>query len=102
VNVEVGVSNVGAGHVLPSASGGRALVLEVTARDRDRLPPSWPVGSSRLRLSPYATEVHRYRFVSPQGRPIHVSARLLLDPAKGPPVEITNAATVCTSIGGKP
>jgi hypothetical protein len=102
VGAEVAVSNVGAGHGLPSAAGGRTLVLEVDARNGDRSLPPWPVGATRLRLPPYATEVSRYRFVSPRGGPVHISARLLLAPAQRPPLEITNAATTCLSTGERP
>jgi hypothetical protein len=102
VDVEVAVSNVGAGHMLPSPSGGRKMILEVAARDRLQALQSWPAGSSHLQLPPYATELSRYRFVSAHYGPVHVSARLMLEPTGLRQIEITNTSTVCISSGEQP
>jgi hypothetical protein len=130
VKAEVAVSNVGVGHLLPTGSKERTLVLEVTAHDRNRSPlPLWG-GSRRLaarqaavgvpgrtqirstpsakhvtiqpRLRPFATDVRRYRFVAPESGLARVSARLLLEPANGPSLEMVSTSTVCKSSGETP
>jgi hypothetical protein len=99
VNIEVAVSNVGVGHLLPSISGERTLMLEVSASDGDRTSLPWRIGSRHLQLPPYATDISRYSFVSPRGGPVHVSARLTLLARSSRPMEIVQTAAVCSSIG---
>lgn len=130
VKAEVAVSNVGVGHLLPTGSRERTLVLEVAAHDQNGSPlPLWdgsrhpgvrqatarvsergptrgtssenPV-TIRPRLRPFATDVRRYRFVAPESGPAHVSARLLLEPASGPPFEMASTSTVCRPPGETP
>jgi len=100
VNVEVAVSNVGVGHLLPSAAGGRDLVLSVDARDHTQELAPWPAGSSQLQLPPFSTEVSRYRFASPHSGPVHVSARLTIGQADERVLKIAEATTVCSTTGG--
>jgi hypothetical protein len=102
VRIEVAVSNVGAGHLLPSSSGERSLMLEVTASDGGRSSLPWRIGSRHLQLPPFSTDISRYSFVSPRGGPVQVSARLVLVQAAGSPLEITNTAAVCKSSGEEP
>jgi hypothetical protein len=96
VTVEVAVSNVGVGHVLPSGPGQPALMLEIGAEDRNRAPLSWRAGSTQLQLHPFATDVSRYRFLAPEGGPVQVTARLVLAPSTGPAVEIASTKTICS------
>jgi hypothetical protein len=130
VDAEVAVSNVGVGHLLPTGADERTLILEVTAHDRYQTPLTlWdgarhprdagPTagGAGRLfvkntlpgssttfkpRLLPFATDVSRYRFVSPESGPARVSARLVLDSAAAPRLEIASTATVCKPSGETP
>lgn len=122
VEAEVAVSNVGAGHRMPTGPGERALILEVAAFDRDReplpvwaerrLPATWTVAgfpspvrvgdgpSDRYvtlepRLPPFATHVSRYRFIPPASGPARVSARLVLATPNRPPLEIAGTVTEC-------
>lgn len=99
VDVEVAVTNAGVGHLLPSVSGGRNLILEVAARDSQQELLPWPAGSSHLQLAPFATAVSRYRFTSKREGMIHVSAQLVLEPEEGPPLDIAHATTVCLASG---
>jgi hypothetical protein len=101
VNVEVAVSNVGVGHLLPSAAGGRDLVLSVDARDHTQELAPWPAGSSRLQLPPFSTEVSRYRFISPHSGPVEVSARLTLEQVNESILKVAEATTVCSATGGE-
>jgi hypothetical protein len=101
VDVEVAVSNVGVGHLLPSSAGERDLVLSVGAKDHERELAPWPAGSSRLQLPPFSTEVSRYRFISPHSGPVHVSARLTLGQADERILEVAEATTVCSTTGEK-
>jgi hypothetical protein len=98
VEAEVAVTNVGAGHHLPTGSAGR-LVLEVAARDRGAEPlaltPKMPARA--IRLAPFATDVSHYHFAAPEEGPVDVTARLLLVPAAGDPIDIANTTTVCRS-----
>lgn len=123
VTAEVAVSNIGAGHLLPTGSAKRTLILEVAAHDRNEAPlPLWnepdQPGVKRAtaglslrgpsngtlpgaavtvqpRLLPYATEVSRYRFVAPEAGPVRVTARLVLVPVTGSASEIASATTEC-------
>jgi len=123
VEAEVAVANLGVGHLLPSGSGPRSLVLEVTARNRfgsllvlsagpvletaaglgtPTAGKVFSAGSSSsrsslrdTRLAPFATDVSRYLFAATDGGPVEVAARLLLIPAEGDPVEIAETSTVC-------
>ena len=123
VDAEVVVTNLGSGHDLPTGPAGRTLVLEVTARTHDGLPlilrarsglPVLAVGSTvtprrifvkdpagrssetyRSRLAPFETDVSRYRFVSPGRGSARVTARLVLFPVAGTPLEIASAESVC-------
>jgi hypothetical protein len=99
VNIEVAVSNVGVGHLLPSGSVDRDLVLEVNVSDGNKSSLPWRAGSRHLQLPPFATDTSRYRFVSPHSVPVHVSARLVLKPSNAPSLEIVETATVCGVIG---
>lgn len=99
VNIEVAVSNVGAGHLLPSGSGKRNLMLEVTANDGDRSSLPWRIGLRHLQLPPFSTDISRYRFASPYGGPVHISARLALISSNSRPLEIAETVTVCGAIG---
>jgi hypothetical protein len=96
VSVEVAISNVGVGHLLPTGAGERTLNLEVAARDREHASSLWQAGQRQLRLPPFATSVSRYRFVSLHEGPIHVSARLILEPGS---LELAEAASACSAIG---
>jgi hypothetical protein len=102
VDVEVAVANVGAGHLLPSSSGERNLILEVAARDRQQELMPWPAGTSHLQLSPFATDISRYRFASQDSGMIHVSARLVLASRENGPLEIANTTTICLASGESP
>jgi hypothetical protein len=108
VDTEVAVSNLGVGHRLPTGVGLRTLVLEVVARDgNDLLLPlrSGQVNGSmtaRPRLLPFATDVTRYRFASPQNGPARVSARLVLKSATAAPMEIARTSAVCRPSGEMP
>jgi hypothetical protein len=95
VSVEVAVSNMGVGHLLPTSRQGRALTLEVIARDADRTSLSARSATFRARLPPFATDVSRYRFDSPGVGPVYVVARLVWVPATGPRLLITRAETAC-------
>jgi hypothetical protein len=123
VTAEVAVSNVGAGHLLPTGSTKRNLLLEVAAHDRNEAPlPRWndpdpaavkrataspsaraPANGTlpgaavtvRPRLLPFATDVSRYRFVAPEAGPVRVTARLVLVPVTGSASEIANVTTEC-------
>jgi hypothetical protein len=108
VKAEVAVSNVGVGHLLPTGSREQSLVLEVVAHDRDQVPlpqrerstDSAATGESvvfQTRLRPFATLVRLYRFDPPESSPASVSARLVLVPATGPPLEIASSATTCAT-----
>jgi hypothetical protein len=129
VEAEVVVANVGVGHLLPTGSPGRSLVLEVAAhgpegaplplRRGPRLAPrvgETPAAAGRIfvrdphgtsfpsrgaRLAPFATDVSRYRFAAPEGGFVEVAARLLLVPVEGKPLEIANTATFCRGSGLK-
>lgn len=96
VSVEVAVSNVGVGHLLPTGPGDRSLRLELAAHDGERTAPLWRAGQRHLRLPPFATAVSRYRFVPVHEGPVHVSARLVLEPGA---LELAKAASVCSSRG---
>ena len=96
VSVEVAISNVGVGHLLPTGAGERTLNLEVAAHDRERTSSLWQAGQRQLRLPPFATSVGRYRFVPVREGPVHVSARLFLEPGT---LELAEAASVCSAIG---
>ena len=130
VRAEVVVANVGAGHLLPTGSVDRILVLEVTASDQagGTLPlrsgpelPRFAGGSAgtagriyledpqgrnldavRPRLAPFATDVSRYRFGSPESGPALVSARLVLITPTGELVEIANTAALNRPSEGDP
>lgn len=130
VTAEVVVANVGAGHLLPSGSADRILVLEVSASDQDggalplRSGPQIPAVAGEVsgaagriyfedpqggdrdavqtRLAPFATDVSHYRFGSPKAGPALVSARLLLVQSNGTPVEMANTAALCRSMDGEP
>jgi hypothetical protein len=97
VEAETAVTNVGAGHHLPTGSENRTLVLEVAAWGQDSEPLSrFPSAPPRaIRLAPFATDVSRHRFAAPEEGPVQVSALILLVSANGDPVEIANTATVC-------
>jgi hypothetical protein len=127
VHAEVAVSNVGVGHLLPSASRERTLLLEVTAQDQNQEPlPEWDrdrtagagwamagamtrlsaeqalPGSSvtiQQRLLPFATDVSRHRFAAPESGPVWVSARLVLMSDGGSPLEIATRSTMCQPPG---
>jgi hypothetical protein len=130
VTAEVAVSNVGAGHLLPTGSAERTLILEVGAHDRNHAPlplleePKQPgvnqaamglpgrgpangalIGASVIvqpRLLPFATDVRRYRFAAPESGPARVSARLVLVPVAGTPFEVADSATECRPSGEEP
>jgi hypothetical protein len=123
VEAEVVVSNIGVGHLLPTGSSERTLILEVAAHDHNGAPlplragsrypldTSAPgtVGSRRFvadpppgdaavfrpRLAPFATDVSRFRFGLPASGPAYVSTRLVLVQTTGPPLEIASTASVC-------
>jgi hypothetical protein len=99
VSIEVAVSNVGAGHRLPAGRAGESLILEVEARRPGRTRPLWRAGPRDLRLHPFATLVHRYRFTPLQPGPVEVSARLVLVPLEAPPQPIVEAGTFSTVTG---
>jgi hypothetical protein len=99
VSIEVAVSNAGVGHLLPSGSSERILLLEVTASDGVRSFSPWLVGSRHLQLPPFATDISRYSFIWPHGGPVHISARLALKPPNSRLMEIAETATVCGGIG---
>jgi hypothetical protein len=96
VSVEVAVSNVGAGHLLPTGGGERTLRLEVAAHDPAGASRQWRAGQEHLQLPPFATAVSRYRFVPVLEGPVRVSARLVLEPGR---LEVVEAASVCGAIG---
>jgi len=85
---EVAVSNVGVGHLIPTGSSDRTLVLEVSAEDRLSV-----VAQPRLR--PFATTVSRHRFELPSNVPVQVSAQLIFESGTGARVEIASATSVC-------
>ena len=91
------VTNVGAGHHLPTGPPDRRLVLEVAARGPSlKLLSRSPGGPPRaIRLAPFATDVSHHRFAAAEEGLVQVNARLLLVSANGDPVEIANTATVC-------
>jgi hypothetical protein len=114
VEAEVVVTNLGAGHDLPTGPAERRLVLDVTALGGDGLPllpragshPSpgrifvkqLPHGSPRAyrsRLAPFETDVSRYRFVPSGPGPARVTARLALVTGSGTPFEIASTTTQC-------
>jgi hypothetical protein len=109
IEAEVAVTNVGAGHYLPTLGAGRSLLLEVVAGDRDGAtlrPPIDPRSTSSppraIRLAPFETLVRQYRFVAPEDGPVPVTARCLLVSAEGGALEIANTATLCRGTGPKP
>lgn len=130
VTAEVAVSNVGVGHLLPTGSPERRLILEVAAHDRHHAPlplredprqlavrrataglsgrgsangaPTVAAVIVQPRLRPFATDVSRYRFDAPESGPVRVSARLVLVPVDGPPREIASSASVCRPSGAEP
>jgi hypothetical protein len=130
VTAEVAVSNVGVGHLLPTGSAKRTLLVEVAAHDRNQAPlPPWnhpkppavnqaEVGlrgrglangtlpgatvTVQPRMLPFATDVIRHRFVAPESGPVRVTARLLLVPVTGVPSEIARSASVCGPPGDEP
>ena len=130
VVAEVAVANVGAGHLLPSGSADRILILAVTASDQaggslpQRSGPKVPTIAGEVaetagriyledprrgrrngeqpRLAPFATDVSRYRFESPEAGPAQVSARLLLVQSNGAPLEMANTAVLCRPMDGEP
>jgi hypothetical protein len=102
VEAEVAVTNVGAGHHLPTGSSTRSLALELVAQDPNSQPlrpcaePRSPSVSTRgIRLAPFGTHVSHCRFEAPGDGPAQVNVRLLLVPAEGDPVEIASTAAVC-------
>jgi hypothetical protein len=99
VSVEVAVTNVGVGHLLPTGPGARSLVLDVAAHERDGNTILWRGGSRDLQLPPFATALNRYRFVSMREGPVRVSARLVLVPGDADPLEIAEAAATCSPGG---
>ena len=97
VDAEVAVSNVGVGHLLPTGSEGRTLVLEVAARDRHGTPLSVSSTTVQPPLAPFATDVSRHRLVAPANGAARISARLFLVPAAGPRSEIAGTETFCNT-----
>jgi hypothetical protein len=102
VSVEVAVSNVGAGHRLPSGAAGRSLVLEVDARHPDPDLLLWRAAPQELWLRPLSTEVSWYRFTALRAGPVEVAARLVLARAGAPPLAIAEAATLGSETGEDP
>jgi hypothetical protein len=114
VEAEVVVTNLGAGHDLPTGPAERRLVLDVTAHGRNGVPLLPQAGSGgspgrvfvkrlpdslsrayRSRLAPFETDVSRYRFVLSGPGTAQVTARLALVTASGTPFEIASTTTPC-------
>ncbi|MGD8374885.1 MAG: hypothetical protein PVF68_01990 [Acidobacteriota bacterium] len=120
VEAEAVVTNLGAGHDLPTGPVDRSLVLQVTAHDREGVPLSTENSApaagpaarrvfaggtgcegarSRGRLAPFETDVSRYSFLHRGAGPVRVRARLFLTPRAGPCREIAGATSVCNPSG---
>jgi len=97
VEAEVAISNIGVGHLLPTGSGIRSLMLEVAVHDGNRTPTSMSSTRVESPLEPFATVVSRHRLVAPAEGTARVSARVFLVPANGPPAEIAGTETFCSS-----
>jgi hypothetical protein len=93
--VEVAVSNVGVGHLVPTGTSERSLVLEVSVRDRTSV-------IAQPRLRPFATSVSRHRFESTPNGSVRVSAQLVLVQSATSRLEFARAETVCPSEDGGP
>jgi hypothetical protein len=102
VEVEVAVSNVGAGHRLPSGTAGRSLILEVDARHRGSALLLWRAAPRALGLGPLSTDVSRYRLTALRSEPVEVAARLVLMRAGAPPLTFAEAAAVGSDTGEEP
>jgi hypothetical protein len=95
VVAEVAIANVGAGHLLPTGSAERPLMLEVASHDRKG--NSGRVHSAPVHppLKPFETVVSRHRFSVPGPGPTRVTARLIVMRSGEPPAEITSVETIC-------
>jgi hypothetical protein len=93
--VEVAVSNLGVGHLVPTGASERSMVLEVFTRDRISV-----IAVPRLR--PFATSVSRHRFELTSHGSVHVSAQLVLVQSPTTRLEFARAETVCPSDDGGP